>query len=282
VTLLVALKADNGLVLAADSRGTFGDPRGVTAQNDSQEKARVLAPHVAVLMAGAGELGTHVVKRATDMLTGKLMAAQQVAVGPAGATMVTVLQAPPDGAVIAIPQDGITPVMGTLREASRASYGEWFPSVQAVPAPGPAQAGQIPTRPDLQFIVAGYEMGPDGVGDAQIYSLQSGFDFAPSLHDYGFAVAGVPTYALYLLNRLCQVSRSVEDLTALAAYVITETASQDGKVGGPVSVIQVTPAEGCTVLDAAQVQAIIDENEKRSAALRDSFYEHGDSDADPT
>jgi hypothetical protein len=46
MTLLVALKGTDGLALAADSRGTFGDPRGVTAQNDSQQKAHILAPHV--------------------------------------------------------------------------------------------------------------------------------------------------------------------------------------------------------------------------------------------
>jgi hypothetical protein len=46
-TLLVALKGKDGLVLAPDSRGTFGDPRGVTAKNDIQQKAHVLALHVA-------------------------------------------------------------------------------------------------------------------------------------------------------------------------------------------------------------------------------------------
>lgn len=53
MTLLVALKGQDGLVLAADSRGTFGDPRGVTAQNDTQQKAHVLSRHFAVLTAGS-------------------------------------------------------------------------------------------------------------------------------------------------------------------------------------------------------------------------------------
>ena len=125
--------------------------------------------------------------------------------------------------------------------------------------------------------MAGYEIEDgDTVGVARIFSMASGLDFAPSLHDYGFAVAGVPTYALYLLNRLYQRGRTVSELTALAVYVITETASQDGKVGGPVSVIQVTPDEGCVSLDALQVQQVMDDNSARSLALRDSFYEHGD------
>ena len=40
MTLLVALRGKDGIVAAADSRGTFGDPRGVTAQNDSQRGLR--------------------------------------------------------------------------------------------------------------------------------------------------------------------------------------------------------------------------------------------------
>ena len=58
MSLLVVLKGKDGLVLAADSRGTFGDPRGITAQNDNQKKAHILSPHVAVLAAGSAELGT--------------------------------------------------------------------------------------------------------------------------------------------------------------------------------------------------------------------------------
>jgi hypothetical protein len=68
VTLLVALKGSDGLVLAADSRGTFGDPRGTTAQNDSQLKAHVLRPHVGLLMAGAGELGTSLLRQGESSL----------------------------------------------------------------------------------------------------------------------------------------------------------------------------------------------------------------------
>jgi 20S proteasome alpha/beta subunit len=93
------------------------------------------------------------------------------------------------------------------------------------------------------------------------------------LHEYGFAVSGVPQYALYLLNRLYETDRSVQELTALAVYVITETASQDGKVGGPVNVITIKPDEGCSELDRNEVDAVAAGNEERSKALRDSFYE---------
>jgi 20S proteasome alpha/beta subunit len=103
--------------------------------------------------------------------------------------------------------------------------------------------------------------------------MVSGMDFGPMLHDYGFAVAGVAQYALYLLNRLYQPDRTVGELTSLAVYVITETASQDGKVGGPVNVITVSPEQGCERLDAEAVGEIMARNDSRSQALRDSFYE---------
>lgn len=36
--MIVALQGKDGLVMAADSRGTVGDPRGLTAVNDSYAK----------------------------------------------------------------------------------------------------------------------------------------------------------------------------------------------------------------------------------------------------
>lgn len=281
MTLLVGLRAENGLVLAADSRGTFGDPRQVTAQNDSQQKAHVLASHVAVLQAGAGELGTNVLRRTRDALSGQIRLAPQQPVMPipgAVAPPPVIEHQPP---LIPPPQDGVTPVLGLLRDVTRASYHEWFPSVPPIPPPAAAMAGQIAQRPGLEFVVAGYELDGDGVGVGRIFTMSSALDFAPALHDYGFAVAGVPTYALYLLNRLYQPGRSVADLTALAVYVITETASQDGKVGGPVSVIQVTPEAGCATLAAGEVSQVMEDNATRSLALRDSFYQHGEADEAP-
>ncbi|MHB8449246.1 MAG: hypothetical protein ACYDAQ_02085 [Mycobacteriales bacterium] len=240
MTLLVALHGTDGLVLAADSRGTFGDPRGITAQNDSMKKAHVLSTHVGVLQAGAGEVGALLIQELTASLGGV---------------------------------DGVTAVLGKLRNHVRNRYNEWFPSVAAVPPPALAQAGQVATRPDLVFLVAGYEVNQDGkASEGKIFQIASLTDFAPTLHDYGFAVAGVAQYALYLLNRLFEVGRSVEDLVPLAVYAITETASQDGKVGGPVNVVTISEETGCQILTDDQVAGIIEANSARSTALRGSFY----------
>lgn len=243
MTLLIALKGKDGLALAADSRGTFGDPRGITAQNDSQEKAHIVAPHVAALLAGSGEVGTLIVRQVSDQIRQESL-------------------------------DGVTPVMERIRAGARQNYQEWFPSLPPIPPPQLVQTGQMAGRPDLAMIIAGYELADDeSEPETRIYQMHSGTDFSPMLHDYGFAVCGVGQYALYLLNRLYEQGRTVQELTALAVYVVTETASQDGKVGGPVRVVTIRPAEGCVALAPDDVEQVLSDNVVRSTALRDSFYE---------
>jgi 20S proteasome alpha/beta subunit len=239
LTLLIALKGKDGLVLAADSRGTFGDPRGVTAQNDAQKKAHILSPHVSVLVAGSGEVGALIID-----LVRKNVAEHKV--------------------------DWATPVLSILRDTVREQYNNWFPSVPPIQPLALIQTGQVPLRPDLAFLVGGYESN----GTPRLFSMGSFQDFSPMLHDYGFAVQGVAQYALYLLNRLYEADRTINELTSLAVYVITETASQDGKVGGPVNVITIKPNdEGCQTLAPETVLNIQEANQSRSRALQNSFYQ---------
>ena len=239
MTLLIALKGKDGLVMAADSRGTFGDPRGITAQNDAQQKAHILSPHVSVLVAGSGEVGTLIID-----LVRKKVNDQKV--------------------------DWASPVLSILRDTVREQYNNWFPSVPPIQPFALIQTGQVPIRPDLGFLVGGYENN----GTPRLFSMGSLQDFSPMLHDYGFAVLGVAQYALYLLNRLYEADRTISELTSLAVYVITETASQDGKVGGPVNVITIkSDDEGCQTLAAEAVLNIQEANQTRSKALQNSFYQ---------
>ena len=164
-------------------------------------------------------------------------------------------------------------VLGKLRDHVRQRYGEWFPSVAPIPAPALAQTGQVPSRPDLALLIGGYQSDNDGrPGEPQIYQINSATDFSPMLHDYGFAVAGVAQYALYLLNRLYEPDRTVDELLPLAVYAVTETASQDGKVGGPVNVVTIRAVNGCEALSDEQVARVTEENRERAASLRSSFY----------
>jgi 20S proteasome alpha/beta subunit len=123
------------------------------------------------------------------------------------------------------------------------------------------------------LIIAGYDVDAAGQPTEQrIFQLISQADFAPMLHNYGFALSGVAQYGLYLLNRLYESDSTVDQLTALAAYVITETASQDGKVGGRVQMATITPSNGCRELDPDEVAKIVEHNQRRSKALKDSFF----------
>ena len=238
MTLLVALRGKDGIVAAADSRGTFGDPRGITAQNDSQQKVHLVSAHAAVLMAGSGELGTQLVTEIAALARQQRM-------------------------------DGATQAMQLVRQIARARYAEWFPHLPPAVPPGMAGIG----RPELAFMVAGYDADAGGQYTVpRLYQVISVLDFPPTLHEYGFALSGIAQYALYLLNRLYEPDRSLKDLLALAVYVITETASQDGKVGGPVRVVTVTPERGGVTLTDDEVRKIHESNEERGAALRKSFY----------
>ncbi len=237
MTLTVALVGRDGIVAATDSRGTFGDPRGVTAQNDTMRKLFALAPHVVVTIAGAAELGT------------QLMAELEPELAASGL-------------------DGVTAVMHEVRNRTRQRFVDWFPGWQIQPSAIPAP----PVRPDLALLVIGYDPIDGVFREPRIYQLVSGFDFAPMLTATGFGLQGVAQYALYLLNRLYVPDAAIEELKPLAAYVITETASQDGKVGGPVQMATVTPDGACTILGPGDVETIVDANASLSDQLRSSFF----------
>lgn len=237
MTLLVGLRGVNGMVVAADSRGTFGDPRGVTAQNDAQQKLYKASKYAAILTAGSGELGAKLIDE--------------------------ILKTIPEN-------DDAVQVMDKTRNTLRTRFAEWFPgfAMQQMPQ------NTVPTRPDVSFMVAGYERNSNGnAAEQRIFQLLSQLDFAPMLHNYGFGLVGISQYALYLLNRFYQADSNVDHLKALAAYVITETASQDGKVGGKVRIATITPADGCRELSEDDVAAIIKNNESRNKSLKDSFFE---------
>jgi len=237
LTLIFALEGGDGIVLGADSRATFGDPRGLTAQNDSVLKSYQLSKYVGILTAGDANLAT--------MLLSKWSS------GPDDAS-------------------GVTEVMGKFRQAAKSSLGDWFKGFAVQQVAG----AQIPTRPALTFIVAGYDIPKGGKGAAvpRLYQINSMLDFAPAQAGFGFALDGVPQYALYLLNRLYRKDRPIAELEHLAAYAITETASQDGKVGGPVRLATITPGDGYKLLPDPEVEEIVKNNVTRSENLRKSFY----------
>jgi len=235
MSLLVCLRGTDGLVLATDSRGTFGDPRGVTAQNDQIKKLYLANERVGILVAGAGDLGS---------------------------TIVSGFSALPDIASL-----GVTELTMALHSYARKQFTEWFELFSIKPAATDSR----PARPDLNFIVAGFGLDHE----PKIYRMPSSLDFAPMLHNYGFGVDGVAQYALYLLNRLYDPASVMRDLECLAAYIIAETASQDGKVGGAIQMATITTRHSQD-LTVEAVREIVLGNEKRTLALKNSFLKKSD------
>jgi 20S proteasome alpha/beta subunit len=241
MTLTVALIGTDGIIAATDSRGTFGDPRGTTAQNDTMQKLFGVTDCAVILAAGTAELAA------------QLMIEIQQCIATEGAV-------------------AVTRVMEITRETARKRYKEWFEGFMIQQIQGVA----APVRPGLQMIVAGYDADEASAFLVpRIYQLAAEYDFAPMLSSHGFALQGVPQYALYLLNRLYTPDSSSGELQALAAYVITETASQDGKVGGPVQMAAIQRGGGCRILAPAEVEDITRANEQRSEQLRSSFFAKG-------
>lgn len=56
MTLIVAMKANGAIIMGADSRGTIGDPRGLTAINDTFQKLFPIGS-CGIGVAGASEMG---------------------------------------------------------------------------------------------------------------------------------------------------------------------------------------------------------------------------------
>lgn len=222
------------MVLAADSRGTFGDPRGVTAQNDTMRKVVKLNENCGLLLSGAGELGDNIVTEIEKVINSEKI-------------------------------KSVTEVLNKARQILKAKYDEWFDKFPPMPSP------QNPNflRPVLGIIIGGYEKRlKNSLEDPKIYSMVSLLDFPPSLHRYGFALQGVPQYALYLLNRMYSPELKVEGLKHLLAYVINETATQDGKVGGPIQMI-IIDKRGCREVSQKEIKRIIKTNYSISDALKD-------------
>jgi len=91
------------------------------------------------------------------------------------------------------------------------------------------------------------------------------------LHDKS-SLTGVPQYAVYLLHRLYDENMSLENLMSLAAYLITETGTQDPKVGGPVNMATVTEPDGSRIVLSEEIEDILKRNEETSRKLKEFFF----------
>lgn len=228
MTLIAALQGKTGIALAADSRGTIGDPRGLTAVNDLQDKLFKLSDRCGICISGAAELAAKFI----DELKADLQAS---------------------------PASCVDVLASRIRNKIRTNYNDWFAQFD------------VNKRPNVNLIVAGY----NDANYPRIYLFSSSLDFAPQLCTSGFMLAGIPQYATYLVHRLYNNRMTLQDLTRLAAYLITETATQDPKVGGPIKIATVTKKGKFKMLSDVKVQRIIDYNKEQNRKLRESFFKGG-------
>jgi 20S proteasome alpha/beta subunit len=238
MTLTVALSVKDGMVFATDSRGTIGDPRGVTAQNDTIKKMYVVGKQTVLQMSGANEIGSNIIDEILQTDNPQTLSST-------------------------------TEVMDRARTLLKTRYDEWFKGMPISPIPNSG----IPERPSLNFTIAGF----DNTNIHRIYSLNSSMNFAPLLFNTGMCLSGVLQYAIYLLNRLFSQEMDIEDALALAAYVITETATQDGKVGGPLQLMSLKDGGIVAELTADKILEIVNENTERSSKLKELFFSKSDA-----
>jgi 20S proteasome alpha/beta subunit len=235
MSLAVAIEANEGIVLAADSRATYGDPRGLTAVNDTVQKIYKLSPRSAIALVGAAETGASLIQHITSGLAPQ-------------------------------PGSNVDQVAETIRTLGNQYFAQWFGPPQYLMGP----AGPQPTpRPDIWFLLVGHSAN----GQPKIISLGSAspFNFAPNLSTTGFATAGVVPLAIYRLNRLYRRNLAIDIAKDLAAYCIAETASQDGKVGGPIRLAVARPNTDIAVLDDAEVGEVMARADRHRESLRNSF-----------
>jgi len=218
MTLVTAAQGKDFVVVGTDSRGTFGHPEVAFSAYDTMQKLVILTPHVVVLTFGAGEVGDNILEEfKREVLT-------------------------QEGAQL----DGVSNILRALQGYCLNKWNQWLANV-------PFQA-----RPVIGYIVAGLDIDCEGKYNIpKIYTMISAMGFMPALHRYGWANGGIPIYAIYLYGRRYKTDMSINELSGLAAYVISETASQDQRVGGPIRMAQILP-DGCHELTEDQIKKVLD------------------------
>jgi 20S proteasome alpha/beta subunit len=143
------------------------------------------------------------------------------------------------------PIDGVRAVLQTLQAFCQQRWNQWFVSV-------PFQF-----RPVVAYIVAGLEKQDEDYSIPLIYSMDSRMGFAPAFHRYGWANGGVPIYAIYIFGRRYRPDMNVDELCGLVAYGISETATQDQRVGGAIRMMKILPT-GTQELNETEIRNALD------------------------
>jgi 20S proteasome alpha/beta subunit len=234
MTLAIGIIANDSLVLASDSRATIGDVRGLTTVNDTVQKIFKITDFCGLAIAGDGGLATSLF----DAFLWELKKEKD------------------------FNNFSVDEIVNLLRTVWINKYDQWFPYLKPE------------DRPGLAILVCGYRKNIEGKLDTPlIYSLSSFTHFAPSTDIMGFQTIGVIPLAVYLLNRLyTRNDIELKSAMELAAFCITETASQDGKVGGELQLASFSKNNPFRVLEQNKIDIIKKRCEEFRKNLRNPFY----------
>jgi 20S proteasome alpha/beta subunit len=237
MTLGLGIETSGGIVLASDSRATVGDLRGLTANNDAAIKIFKPMPRVAVALSGNADTGNALMLH----------------------HITPTLEKQPGADVIAVAQT----MQNVGKQYFLQNFGNptWLLNAAGQPIATP--------RPDIWYLLAGYTQ--DGKPKLITFPSTAPVNFAPCLSTTGFAAIGVVYYALYHLNRLYRRDISLDVAKDLAAYCIEETASQDGKVGGPLRMAIVRQNQETEIIGDDEIAKLGRRVNAHREALRNSF-----------
>ncbi len=219
MTLIIGLIAKDGIVITTDSRMSMGNPNAAATQsNDTVKKIFKITDHCAMGISGSGEMGVSLIEGFQKEFVNEDQ-------------KITVIE-----------------ICERFRLFCMERYRTWFEGLSI-------ESGLIP---DFTVLVCGYAVNNDDVlSDPKIIRLSSFRQFAPETTTTGFATSGIPTIANYLLNRLyLRGDITIEQALTLGAFCLSETKSQDGRVGGILQASTFSDFEAYTELSGKEINEL--------------------------
>jgi len=218
VTVVIAASGKNFVVLGADSRGIFGD------------------------VAGPMIIGMDKMKKLTVIT--RHVGALMYGAGELAESLLDEFRRNEKETLETI--DGVLDVLKKFLPFCQTVWQNWFRNF----------SGKCPL---IGFMIAGLDQDEKGeYASPRICSLESRINFAPQLHRYGFACQGLPHLSTYILNKQYRADMTVDELCTLVAYVISEVASTDSRVGGPISILVIDPT-GAREISLSDVESMLTE-----------------------
>jgi 20S proteasome alpha/beta subunit len=240
MTLGISLITKEGIVLAADTRATYGDPRGLTTINDRVEKIFALSDYCGLAISGDAGLGVSII----DALNMELHNTEN--------------------------KDrykgfSIDEMAKKLQQNAIMKYDEWFPLPKF----------KLNERPYLSLMLSGYRRNLESgqlENQASVFTFDSHLNFAPHRDITGFMTIGITYFAMYLLNTLYEKDISLSQASELATFCILETASQSGVVGTDISISSFSWKNPFRFHKNEEIELYRKKAHERKDKLRISFY----------